>query len=132
MKQDSDSFILIFDKVFRYIVLTCAQKLPRIIQTLQTTFSLSANRLFSSEHISIRSGRPEVFCKRVVLKNFADFRGKHLCQGLFLNTVAVYEIFKNTLFYRTPMVATFEALFTLERSFHQPTQAISFYKSFSA
>ena len=31
-----------------------------------------------------RSNRPEVFCKKVVLKNFTKFTGKHLCQSLFL------------------------------------------------
>ena len=34
-----------------------------------------------------RISRPEVFCKGV-LRNFAKFTGKHLCQGLFLNKVA--------------------------------------------
>ena len=31
-----------------------------------------------------RSSRPEVFCKKDVLKNFAIFTGKHLCHSLFL------------------------------------------------
>ena len=31
----------------------------------------------------IRSIRPEVFCKTGVLRNFAKFTGKHLCQSLF-------------------------------------------------
>ena len=26
---------------------------------------------------------PEVFCKKDVLRNFAKFTGKHLCQSLF-------------------------------------------------
>ena len=30
----------------------------------------------------------EVFCKKAVLKNFAKFTGKYLCQSLFLNKVA--------------------------------------------
>ena len=30
---------------------------------------------------------PEVFCKKNVLRNFAKFPGKHLCQNLFLNKV---------------------------------------------
>ena len=30
-----------------------------------------------------RSSRPEVFCKTSVLRNFAKFTGKHLCQSLF-------------------------------------------------
>ena len=37
-----------------------------------------------------RSSRPEVFCKKVVLRNFRKFTGKHLCQSLFLNKVAVH------------------------------------------
>ena len=30
-----------------------------------------------------RSGRPEVFCEKAVLRHFAKFTGKHLCQSLF-------------------------------------------------
>ena len=28
---------------------------------------------------------PEMFCEKVVLKNFAKFTGKNLCQSLFFN-----------------------------------------------
>ena len=31
-----------------------------------------------------RSSRPDVFCEKSVLRNFAKFTGKHLCQSLFL------------------------------------------------
>ena len=31
---------------------------------------------------------PEVFYKKCILKNFAKFTGKHLCQSLFFNKVA--------------------------------------------
>ena len=31
---------------------------------------------------SFRSSRPEVFCQKGVLRNFAKFIGKHLCQSL--------------------------------------------------
>ena len=31
-----------------------------------------------------RSSRPEVFCKKGVLKNLAKFTGKHLCQSVFI------------------------------------------------
>ena len=34
-------------------------------------------------HLTVRSSRPEVFCKKVVLRNFAKFKGKHL--SLFFN-----------------------------------------------
>ena len=54
------------------------------------------------------SSRPEVLCKKGVLRNFTKFTGKHLCQSLFFNKVAglrplaqvfsceFYEISKNT------------------------------------
>ena len=42
----------------------------------------------SNQHLKFRSSRPEVFCNKVALKNFAKFAGKHLCQSLFLNKVA--------------------------------------------
>ena len=35
-----------------------------------------------------RSSRPEVFCKKGVLRNFTKFIGKHLCQSLLFNRVA--------------------------------------------
>ena len=34
--------------------------------------------------LQLRSSRPDVFCKKRVLKDFAKFTGKHLCQSLFL------------------------------------------------
>ena len=52
-----------------------------------------------------RSNRPEVFCKKGVLRNFPKFTGKHLYQRLFFNKGAFCEISKNTFFYRTPSVA---------------------------
>ena len=74
-----------------------------------------------------RSSRPDVFCKKGVLRNFTKFVGKHLCQSLSFNKVAglrpatllkkrlpqvfcceFCEISKNTFFYRIPLVAAFE------------------------
>ena len=79
-----------------------------------------------------RSSRPKVFCKKGVLRNFAKFTGKHLCQILFLirlqaeacifikkETLAqvfsseFYKISKNTFSYRTPPVAASGLLLTL-------------------
>ena len=52
-----------------------------------------------------RSSRPEMSCKKGVLRNFVKFTGKHLCQGLFFNNVAglrlsceFCEISKKTFF----------------------------------
>ena len=36
-----------------------------------------------------RSCRPEMYCKKGVLRNFTKFIGKHQCQSLFFNKVAV-------------------------------------------
>ena len=44
----------------------------------------------------IRSSRPEVFCNEGVLRNFAKFTGKDLCQSLFFNKVAALR--STTLF----------------------------------
>ena len=43
--------------------------------------------MLSKGLIQIRSIRPEVFCKKGVLRNFAKFTGKHLRQSLFFNKV---------------------------------------------
>ena len=52
-----------------------------------------------------RNSRSQMFFKTGVLKNFADFTGKHLC---WTPTQAfcceICEIFKNTYFCRTPPV----------------------------
>ena len=52
------------------------------------------NKVYKSNIISFyyffknRSSRPKVFCKKGVLKNFANFTGKHLrtCWGTYLGT----------------------------------------------
>ena len=79
-----------------------------------------------------RSSRPEVFCKKGVLKSFAKFTEKHLCKSLFLNKVADQwpaTLFKKELwnrcfpvdlakflrffFFRTPLMAASEYFFHL-------------------
>ena len=50
-----------------------------------------------------KSSRPEVFYKKGVLRNFAKFTGKHLCQSLFFNKVAGLRpatLLKKRLWYR--------------------------------
>ena len=42
----------------------------------------------TSSSFSNRSGRPEVFCKKEVLKNFVKFKGKHPSQSLVFDNVA--------------------------------------------
>ena len=43
---------------------------------------------FFKEHLKNRSSRPEVFCKKGILRNFTKFTGNHLYQSLFLNKVS--------------------------------------------
>ena len=80
-------------------------------------------------HIKYRSSRPDVFCNKGTLRNFAKFIGKHLCQSLYFSKVAgtgnfikietlaqvfSYEfckISKSTFSYRTPPVAASESKF---------------------
>ena len=61
-----------------------------------------------------RSSRPEVFCKKGVLRNFGKFTEKHLCQILFFSKVETLaqvfsfefcEVSKNTRSFRTHSVA---------------------------
>ena len=54
-----------------------------------------------------RSSRPELFCKYGVPRNFVKLTGKHLCQSLFFNKVAVASETKT--FFR--MHAFFIAIF---------------------
>ena len=52
-------------------------------------------------HHNFRRSHPEVFCKKLVLRNFAKFTGKHLCQSckphqlywLWLNFIRLIVIF---------------------------------------
>ena len=96
--------------------LTCIM----LIHSPQTTFHRKIICNFVWIYLG-RSSRPEVFCKKDVLRNILKLTGKQLCQGLFFNKVAslckkrnsgasVYseycEISNNRIFYRTPPVAT--------------------------
>ena len=43
----------------------------------------------------IQKQTPDVFYKKVVLRNFTKFTGKHLCQSLFFNTLK-FLLLQNT------------------------------------
>ena len=77
----------------------------------------------SRSQMFFRSSRPEMFCKKAVLRDFPKFTRKHLCQSLFITKVAgqgrqLYlkrdpgtgvssgfcKISKSTFSYRTPLV----------------------------
>ena len=72
-----------------------------------------------------RNGRPELFCKKGVLRNVAKFKRKHLCQTLFLinfiKKEALAQVFscknckisQNTFSYRTAPVAATDFVDTI-------------------
>ena len=47
------------------------------------------NERFVHLMLSSKCYRPEILCKKDVLKNFAKFTEKHLCQSHFFNNVVV-------------------------------------------
>ena len=65
----------------------------------------------------IRSSHRRCFIKKVVLKSFVKFTGKHLCQGLFLNKVSGLRL-KETLVHAHFIVHFAKSL---ETSFSQNT-----------
>ena len=65
--------------------------LSKIYLALDRLYQFGCIALYQSAQSKCRSNRPEVFleiCKEGVLRNFAKFTGKHLCQSLFFNKVA--------------------------------------------
>ena len=63
----------------------------------------------------LQKQRPEVFCKKGVLRNFTKVTGKQLCLSLFLNKVAGLRLWHKCFpvnfvkFLRTPLVAASDA-----------------------
>ena len=56
-----------------------------------------------SKRCSNRNNRPQVFCKKGVLRNLIKFTGKHLCRSLFFNKFAGLlpaTLFKKRLWHR--------------------------------
>ena len=99
-----------------------------IINSHSSAYHEHADNSQVGQHPNFRSSRPEMFCKKGVLRNFTKFTGKHLCQSLFFNKVAdlkpatllkketlaqvfsceFCKISKSTFFHRTPLVAASE------------------------
>ena len=60
-----------------------------IINIIESFFNKNTSLYWKvSSRASSRSSRPDVFCEKDVLRNFAKFTRKHLCQSLFFNKVA--------------------------------------------
>ena len=55
--------------------------------SIKKLFKFEDNAVHFISFITVH-GRPEVLCKNSIVKNFVNFAGKHLCQGLFFNKLA--------------------------------------------
>ena len=60
---------------------------PEVTPYLETFHAVVVSLIICWFTTLFRSSCP-VFCKKGILRNFAKFSGKHLCQSLFLNKVA--------------------------------------------
>ena len=59
-----------------------------------------------------RNSRPKIFCKKGVLKNFAKFTGKHLCQAEACNFIKKETLAQGIFFsiFKIVLVPNFEFL----------------------
>ena len=76
----------------------CKEPLP-----LQWCKTKSKSNEITKRLPDVRSSRPEVFCKKGVLRSFAKPAGIHLCQSFFFNRVAGLRpptLLKNRLWHR--------------------------------
>ena len=65
---------------------------------LKVFYHCQISSLFS---LRCRSSHPEVFCRKGILRNFAEFTGKHLCQSLFLiKFIRPATLLKKRLWYK--------------------------------
>ena len=101
------------------IVYTLAYRYPRVCYDW-TRFHVdltlvSTKRSHILKQTCSCSSRPEVFCTKSVLRNFAKFLGKHLCQSLQHRCFPVnfVKFVRTSFFPRTPPVDAFE-VFTCE------------------
>ena len=64
------------------------KKLTRVmlVHSPQTTFHRKIIYKFVWNYL-VRSSRPDMFCKKGVLRNIAKLTGKHPCQSIFFNKV---------------------------------------------
>ena len=115
--RDFESFI--FWSKFRFLGHCFRAFQPVLFLNFLSLVNHGGRHFYSSQNLrTLRSIRPEVFCKKGVLRNLERFTEKHLCQSLFFNKVAglslqvfpceFCEIYKNIFFYRTLLVAASE------------------------
>ena len=73
---------------------------PFLIKLQAANLKLSEAATGDVQSNKVRSSRPDLFCKKDVIKHFVNFTGKHLCQSLFFNNVSFLTLFKIRLWHR--------------------------------
>ena len=73
------SFLIFKNNYFKINICSIFVMCHEIQKPMNVDASILTNAL---NFKSFRSSRPEVFCKRGILRNFAKFTGKRLCQIL--------------------------------------------------
>ena len=58
-----------------------------LVQRLLSIDALVLHPSVLPKYTKFRSSRPDVFCRKGVLRNFGKFTGKHLCQSLFIESL---------------------------------------------
>ena len=58
----------------------------------QDSYYIVVNDVSDTAKTPDKSSRPEVFCKKVVPRNFAKFTGKQLCQSLYLKSCRLQQV----------------------------------------
>ena len=77
-------FLQIKRKVFVLNVLQERYSWGTVEKQLWNLISMIVTYVDWGQQLTVRSSRPEVFCKKGVLKNFVKFQRKHLSGSLFL------------------------------------------------
>ena len=86
--------------------------ISKVLSSFNCSITQNDIYIFFELHSNRRSRT--VFCKKGVLRNFAEFTEKHLCQGLFFDKVAGLGPVLQAFSYRTPLVAASVAMGALD------------------
>ena len=123
VEKCASSLIINFKQVFTFF-------LPVVDCTFYKS-NIKSNCILLLCHVRVRSSHQEVFCKEVVLSNFAKFTEKHLCQSLFLKRRLWHRCFPVNFakFLRTPFLT--EHLWWLLLAFQSESTLYSFRTSCS-
>ena len=113
--EPASSLIINFEKVMEpFLVLNIY--FTFFLPVVDCTFykgTIKSNFILLLCHVGVRSSCQELFYKKAILRNFAKFPGKHLCQSLFFKKETLAQVFSSkfceiskTFFsYRTPPVS---------------------------